>query len=127
MAIKARSISIDEVAHAHCVVQTVLATRPGRFFAAGDMLSRYPPHRHFGRFGRITDVEGRENVALVARPFRRYVGVVRIHVEAVYADAMGFLKMDELRFAAVGDVVTRSCCSASLASRIAPRVMVSSM
>ena len=83
----------------------LLAARPGRLLAAGEVLARHPPARHFLGLRRVADVVDHQDVADVAFHLGRDVGVVLVHVEAVHAAAVGAVMRDQLRLAAVGDVV----------------------
>ena len=86
-------------------MQAVLAPGPGRRLAARQMLPWHPPARNLRRLCRIADVVNDQDVADIAGHLGRDVGVIGIHVEAVHADAAGFLRADQLRFGPVGDVV----------------------
>ena len=93
------------VAEAQRVVQTVTLARPGRGFAGGEVLPRHPPARNFLRLCRVLHVVSDKDIAHEAVHLGRDIGVARVHIETVHADAAGEMMMDQLGLRLVGDVV----------------------
>src|SRR3954463_1519289 len=86
-------------------MQPMLASDPCRLLAAGDVLPRHPPARHFPRPCGVGDVVDDQDVADIAFHLGRDVGVLLVHVEAVHAAAPGLHVRDELRLGSIRDVV----------------------
>ena len=87
------------------MMQAMPAAGPARRLAASDVLAGHPPARHFLGLLRIAQIVDHQDVADVTLHLGRDVGVARVHVEAVDADAAGLVIADELRLRRLGDVV----------------------
>ena len=87
------------------MVQPVLAARPARLLAAGDVLSGHPPARDLGGALRVADVVDHQDVADIPLHLGRDVGIVLVHVEAVHPDAAGAVMHDLLRAGRLRHVV----------------------
>ena len=95
----------EQVVEAQRMVQPVLPARPGLLLAASGMLPGHPPARHFlGALG-ICQAVVHQDVSGESLHLGRDVGVVRVHVEAVYADSAGTVVHQLARLRPVGDVV----------------------